>query len=30
VQKAGDADEEEVITHEVPEDDLPEEYLDEK
>jgi hypothetical protein len=30
VQKAGDADEEEVITHEVLEDDVPEEYFDEK
>jgi len=30
VQDAGDADEEEVHTHEVPEDDVPGEYLDEK
>jgi len=28
VESAGDADEEEVRTHEVPEDDVPEEYLD--
>ena len=28
VEDAGDADEEEVHTHEVPEDDVPEEYLD--
>jgi hypothetical protein len=28
VQDAGDADEGEVRTHEVPEDDVPEEYLD--
>ena len=28
VQDADDADESEVITHEVPEDDVPEEYLD--
>jgi hypothetical protein len=28
VQDAGDADEGEVVTHEVPEDDVPEEYLD--
>jgi hypothetical protein len=30
VQDADNADEREVITHEVPEDDVPEEYLDEK
>ena len=30
VEDAGDADEAEVITHEVPEDDVPEEYLGEK
>ena len=30
VEDAGDADEGEVVTHEVPEDDVPEEYLDEK
>ena len=30
VEDAGDADEGEVITHEVPEDDVPEEYLGEK
>src|SRR5882724_11618417 len=30
VEDAGDADEREVITHEVPEDDVPEEYLGEK
>ena len=30
VEDAGDADEGEVRTHEVPEDDVPEEYLDEK
>jgi len=30
VQDAGDADEGEVKTHEVPEDDVPKEYLDEK
>jgi hypothetical protein len=30
VQKADGADEREVTTHEVPEDDVPEEYLDEK
>jgi hypothetical protein len=30
VQKADSADEREVTTHEVPEDDVPEEYLDEK
>ncbi len=29
VQQAGDADEQEVHTHEVPEDDVPGEYLDE-
>lgn len=28
VEKAGDADEKEVRTHEVPEDDVPGEYLD--
>ena len=28
VQEADDADEREVHTHEVPEDDVPEEYLD--
>ena len=28
VQAADDADEQEVRTHEVPEDDVPEEYLD--
>jgi len=28
VERAGDDDEEEVHTHEVPEDDVPEEYLD--
>jgi hypothetical protein len=30
VEDAGGADESEVRTHEVPEDDVPEEYLDEK
>jgi hypothetical protein len=30
VEDAGSADEREVRTHEVPEDDVPEEYLDEK
>jgi hypothetical protein len=30
VEDAGDADEGEVVTHEVPEDDVPEEYLGEK
>ncbi len=30
VEDAGDADEEEVHTHEVPEDDVPGEYLDEE
>ena len=30
VEDAGDADESEVKTHEVPEDDVPEEYLGEK
>ena len=30
VEDAGDADEGEVKTHEVPEDDVPGEYLDEK
>ena len=29
VEDAGDADEDEVHTHEVPEDDVPEEYEDE-
>lgn len=28
VEEADDADEREVHTHEVPEDDVPEEYLD--
>jgi hypothetical protein len=28
VEDAGGADEREVRTHEVPEDDVPEEYLD--
>jgi len=28
VEAAGDADEQEVRTHEVPEDDVPEEYLE--
>ena len=28
VESAGDADEKEVHTHEVPEDDVPGEYLD--
>lgn len=28
VEEADDADEKEVRTHEVPEDDVPEEYLD--
>jgi hypothetical protein len=28
VERAGDADEKEVRTHEVPEDDVPAEYLD--
>jgi DNA-nicking Smr family endonuclease len=28
VESAGDADDKEVRTHEVPEDDVPEEYLD--
>jgi hypothetical protein len=28
VEEAGDADESEVHTHEVPEDDVPDEYLD--
>jgi hypothetical protein len=28
VEEAGDADEREVHTHEVPEDDVPDEYLD--
>jgi hypothetical protein len=30
VENAGDTDEKEVRTHEVPEDDVPGEYLDEK
>ena len=30
VEDAGDADEGEVHTHEVPQDDVPEEYLDKK
>jgi len=30
VQDADSADEDEVVTHEVPEDDVPEEYRDEK
>lgn len=30
VEHAGDTDEKEVRTHEVPEDDVPEEYLDKK
>jgi len=30
VEDAGGAAEKEVRTHEVPEDDVPEEYLDEK
>jgi hypothetical protein len=30
VEHAGDNDEKEVRTHEVPEDDVPEEYLDKK
>src|SRR5208283_4750710 len=30
VERAGDEDEKEVRTHEVPEDDVPEEYLDEE
>jgi len=30
VQDADDADESEVVTHEVPEDDVPGEYLDEQ
>jgi hypothetical protein len=30
IEAADDADEREVRTHEVPEDDVPEEYLDEK
>ena len=29
VEDAPDPDEGEVVTHEVPEDDVPEEYLDE-
>jgi hypothetical protein len=30
VEDAGDADEEEVRTHEVPQDDVPGEYLEEE
>jgi hypothetical protein len=30
VEDAGGADEREVRTHEVPQDDVPEEYLDKK
>ena len=30
VENAGNSDEKEVRTHEVPEDDVPGEYLDEK
>jgi hypothetical protein len=30
VEHAGDTDDKEVRTHEVPEDDVPEEYLDKK
>ncbi len=30
VEDAGDADESEVVTHEVPEDDIPGEYRDKK
>jgi hypothetical protein len=30
VEEADNADEKEVHTHEVPEDDVPEEYLDEQ
>lgn len=30
VEEADDSDEREVHTHEVPEDDVPEEYLDEE
>ncbi len=30
VEHAGDTDEKEVRTHEVPQDDVPEEYLDKK
>lgn len=30
VEDAQNADENEVETHEIPEDDIPEEYLDEK
>jgi hypothetical protein len=30
VERAGDNDEKEVRTHEVPEDDVPEEYLDQE
>jgi len=30
VEEADNADEREVRTHELPEDDVPEEYLDEK
>jgi hypothetical protein len=29
VQDAGDTDEGEVITHEIPQDDVPKEYLEE-
>jgi len=29
-EHAGDTDEKEVHTHEVPQDDVPEEYLDKK
>jgi hypothetical protein len=30
VEDAGDTEEQEVRTHEVPEDDVPDEYLDEE
>jgi hypothetical protein len=30
VEDAEDSDEGEVVTHEVPEDDVPKEYLEEK
>jgi hypothetical protein len=30
VERAGESEEEEVHTHEVPEDDVPGEYLDEE
>lgn len=30
VEDVGDADEDEIVTHEVPEDDVPEEYLEDK